>query len=337
MTGKTIRYSSRSRHTFVLFYLQPSSKNFPEEAFFGISTVELVKFGMFILLILYLILLRPISLTSVPCKLMERIVRDVMLEHLYSNNIIASEQHGFVMKKSVVTNLLETVDRISDGIDNGFHVLVVFLDFAKAFDRVCHSSLRIKLISCGFCPRIIDWVSDFLSDRQQRVVIGNHKADWIDVTSGVPQGSVLGPLFFVIYINDMPEVVSCLDKLFADDSKLIATIRINNDLSIFQSDLDALMEWSSTWRMLFNVDKCKVMDFNRSNGKPIKTELVMGDSGGSSILKFVETEKDFGVTLSRNLKFSTHIRIQANKATAILGQLKRTFSQYSPHARTGIP
>lgn len=162
---------------------------------------------------------------------MERIVRDVMLEHLYSNNIITSEQHGFVMKKSVVTNLLETVDRIGDGIDNGFHVLVVFLDFAKAFDRVCHSSLRIKLISCGFCSRIIDWISDFLSDRQQRVVIGKHKADWIDVTSGVPQGSVLGPLLFVIYINDMPEVVSHLVKLFADDSKLIATLQQQRPLN----------------------------------------------------------------------------------------------------------
>ena len=136
---------------------------------------------------------------------------------------------------------------------------------------------------------------------------------------------MLGSLLFVIYINDMPEVVSHLVKLFADDSKLIATIRSNNDLLILQSDLNALMEWSITWRMLFNVDKCKVMDFNRSNGKPIKTELVMGESGGSSIMKFVEAEKDLGVTLSRNLKFSTHIRIQANKATAILGQLKRTF------------
>ena len=272
---------------------------------------------------------RPISLTSVPCKLMERIVRDVMLEHLYSNNIIASEQHGFVMKKSVVTNLLETVDRISDGIDNGFHVLVVFLDFAKAFDRVCHSSLRIKLISCGFCPRIIDWVSDFLSDRQQRVVIGKHKADWIDVTSGVPQGSVLGPLLFVIYINDMPEVVSHLVKLFADDSKLIATVRSNNDISILQGDLNALMEWSNTWRMLFNVDKCKVMDFSRTNGKQINSYLFMGESEGSSTLNYVETEKDLGVTLSRNLKFSTHIRIQANKATAILGQLKRTFRYWT--------
>jgi ribonuclease P/MRP protein subunit RPP40 len=150
-------------------------------------------------------------------------------------------------------------------------------------------------------------------------VIGKHKADWIDVTSDVPQDSVLGPLLFVIYIKDMPEVVSHLVKLFADDSKLIATIRSNNDLSIFQGDLNALMEWSNTWRMLFNVEKCKVMDFSRTNGKPIYSDFVMGDSQGSSTLKYLETEKDLGVTLSRNLKFSTHIRIQANEATAILG------------------
>ena len=106
---------------------------------------------------------RPISLTSVPCKLMERMIRDVMMDHLYGNNVIATEQHGFVLKKSVVTNLLETVDQISDGIDKGFHVLVVFLDFAKAFDRVCHVSFKAKLIACGFCAGVVDWVSDFLS------------------------------------------------------------------------------------------------------------------------------------------------------------------------------
>ena len=110
-----------------------------------------------------------------------------MMDHLYGNNVIATEQHGFVLKKSVVTNLLETVDQISDGMDKGFHVLVVFLDFAKAFDRVCHVSLKAKLIACGFCAGVVDWVSDFLSGRRQRVVIGQHKADWVDVSSGVPQ------------------------------------------------------------------------------------------------------------------------------------------------------
>jgi len=273
---------------------------------------------------------RPISLTSVPCKLMERMIRDVMMDHLYSNNVIAPEQHGFVLRKSVVTNLLETVDRISDGIDKGFHVLVVFLDFAKAFDRVCHASLRAKLIACGFCSGIVDWVSDFLSRRQQRVVMGQHTADWVEVTSGVPQGSVLGPLLFVIFINDMPAVVSHLVKLFADDSKLIATVRGGCDLSALQHDLDALTEWSNTWHMLFNVSKCKAMEFSRSGkSRYAQSELSMGEDDHRTELPFVDTEKDLGVTFSRNLKFSNHIKIQVNKATGILGQLKRSFRYWT--------
>ena len=273
---------------------------------------------------------RPISLTSIPCKLMERMVRDAMMDHLYSNNVIVPEQHGFVLRKSVVTNLLEMVDRISDGIDKGFHVLVVFLDFAKAFDRVCHTSLRAKLIACKFCPGIVDWVSDFLSRRQQRVVMGQHTADWVDVSSGVPQGSVLGPLLFVIFINDMPAAVSHLVRLFADDSKLIATIRSTSDLSTLQLDLDALSEWSKTWRMLFNVSKCKAMEFSRSGKNTYaQFELLMGEDDTRSALAFVDNEKDLGVTFSRNLKFSIHIKNQVNRATGILGQLKRSFRYWT--------
>jgi len=150
------------------------------------------------------------------------------MEHLYNNNAITPEQHGFVLRKSVVTNLF---DRISDGLDKGLHVHVVFLDFAKAFDRVCHSSLRTKMIACSFCDSIVNWVSDFLSKRPQRVVIGKQKADWVDVSSGVPQSSVLGPLLFVIYINDMASIVSHIAKLFADDSKLIAGVLWNTSLN----------------------------------------------------------------------------------------------------------
>jgi hypothetical protein len=124
----------------------------------------------------------------------------------------------------------------------------------------------------------------------------------------------------------MPSVVNHIAKLFADDSKLIATIRSDNDLTSLQQDLDALMEWSNTWRMLFHVDKCKVMEFSRSGkSKLTNTELFMGESDAPHILKSVEFEKDLGVTFDRNLKFSSHIRIQANKANRILGQLRRTF------------
>jgi len=267
---------------------------------------------------------RPISLTAVPCKIMERIIRDVMMNHLFNGNLIAPEQHGFVLNKSTVTNLLETVDRISEGIDNGWSVLVVFLDFAKAFDKVCHAPLCAKIAAYGFDECMVNWIRDFLSDRKQPVAIGQHVADWRDVTSGVPQGSVLGPLLFVIYINDMPDEVNHIIKMFADDSKLIATIRSATDLEVLRQDLDALSDWSTAWSMFFNVEKCKVMEFNKSGHSKLSgTELRMGES--RSVLNFTSSEKDLGVALSSNLKFSSHIRAQANKAVAILGQLRRTF------------
>jgi hypothetical protein len=271
---------------------------------------------------------RAVSLTATPCRLMERIIRDGMMDKAIDHCIITAAQHGFVLNKSTITNLLETVDIISESFNNGLHVLIVFLDFAKAFDMVCHESLCIKLKNCGFGTEIVNWISDFLTNRKQRVVIGDNIAEWKDVTSGVPQGSVLGPLLFVIYINDMPEVVKHLIKLFADDSKLVATIRNVRDLETLQKDLDALTEWSKTWKMLFNVDKCKIMEFSRSGKRKYQdTEFLMGDPRKALI--HIDTERDLGVTLSSSLKFSKHINIQANKATGILGQLRRTFRHWN--------
>ena len=219
---------------------------------------------------------------------------------------------------------METVDLISESIDRGHNVLVVFLDFAKAFDMVCHESLCLKLAACGFSEKLVAWIRNFLSDRKQRVVMGQTKAKWIDVTSGVPQGSVLAPLLFVIYINDMPAVVKHLIKLFVDDSKLIATIRSVNDLLVLQQDLDALSEWSNTWKMLFNIDKCKVMEFSKS-GHSLYHDIELTMGAQQRALDHIDSEKDLGVTLSNNLKFSKHVRLQANKAFSVLGQLRRTF------------
>jgi len=265
---------------------------------------------------------RTISLTVLSCKIMERI-RDVMMVHLFNGSLIAPEQHGFVLNKFTITNLLETVDRISEGIDNGWSVLAVFLDFAKAFDKVCHAKLCAKIAAYGFDESMVNWISDFLSDPKQRVTIGQDVADWKDVTSGVPQGSILGPLLFLSYTS-MTCQTNHIIKMFADDSKLIATIHSATDLEVLQRDLDALSDWSTAWSMMFNVEKCKVMEFSKSgHSKFSSTELSMGKS--RSVLNFTNSEKVLGVAFSSNLKLSSHIKAQANKAVSILGQLRRTF------------
>ena len=121
---------------------------------------------------------RPISLTALPCKIMERMIRDEMMNHLIRNELIVDEQHGFVMNKSCLTNLLESLDTITNALDEGNRIILIFLNFAKAFDKVCHKALVAKLETYGFNKQILDWVKDFLHNRKQRVIIGEYKSNW---------------------------------------------------------------------------------------------------------------------------------------------------------------
>ncbi len=176
-----------------------------------------------------------------------------MMDHLIDNQLITPQQHGFVYRKSCESNLLETLDIITEASSRGFTSIIVFLDFAKVFNKVSYSALLSKLKSYGFDGLLLDWLSDFLSDRKQRVVIGSSSSDWCQVTSDVPQGSVLGPLLFTLFINDMPNGVHHHCKPFADDTKIIATIKNGLDIAQLQSDIDLLATWANTWHMSFNV------------------------------------------------------------------------------------
>jgi retron-type reverse transcriptase len=173
---------------------------------------------------------RPVSLTSTICKILESIIRDKIMSYLKLKRLISPSQHGFVPNKACVTNLLETLDIITDAVNKGHSGDLVLLDFAKAFDKVSHKKLVQKLEAYGISSILVKWIESFLTGRRQRVLIGDHSSEWEEVTSSVPQGSVLGPLLFTIFINDLPERVKNECKLYADDSKLIGIIEKEEDI-----------------------------------------------------------------------------------------------------------
>ena len=262
---------------------------------------------------------RPISLTSVPCKIMEKIIRNRIVEHLESNNLLSIHQHGFRSRRSCLTQLLEYFSEIHDMIDDGDPVDAIYLDCKKAFDTVPHKRLIEKLKSYGIVGKTLNWIKDFLSNRTQRVIIKGVASDTLPVWSGVPQGSVLGPVLFLIYINDLLEGIVSSGKLFADDSKLFKSIKSELDRNILQEDLLKLQAWSRKWLLQFNEKKCKVMHIGRSNPG---YEYQMNDT----TLEVTVEEKDLGVYVTPDWKCAAHVGKAAAKANSMVGWIGKTFS-----------
>ena len=262
---------------------------------------------------------RPISLTSVPCKVMERIVKNSIIDHLEQNSLLSKHQHGFRSNRSCLTQLLEYFTEISDMLETGDPVDAIYLDCRKAFDTVPHKRLLAKLKAYGISGKILKWIESFLSNRSQRVSVKGVLSDPLPVLSGVPQGSVLGPVLFLIYINDLLDGVKSSGKLFADDSKIFRKISSNQDKQILQEDLTRLHEWSRKWLLEFNESKCSVMHLGRTNQG-------YNYSINDTVLTESNEEKDLGVYVTSDWKSSTHVARVAAKANAAVGRIKKTFT-----------
>ena len=211
------------------------------------------------------------------------------------------------------------LEEITKWIDVGSPVYIIYLDFQKAFDKVPHQRLLLKLKAHGIGDSITDWIEQWLTDRRQRVVVDGEVSNWKSVLSGVPQGSVLGPILFLIYINDLDDSITSNVLKFADDTKLFRKVNTDDDKEYLKNDLDRLMKWSEKWQMLFNFGKCKCLHTGHGN---LDVNYKMGDT----VLGTTVKEKDLGVTISADMKVSEQCGIAASKGNQILGLIRRNIT-----------
>ena len=273
---------------------------------------------------------RPISLTCLVAKILERIIKDELLS--LTHGLVDDRQHGFLAEKSCATNLVGLCDSLALSLNDNIRTDVIYFDFAKAFDSVNHDLVLLKLKNkFGIDGRLLKFLTDYLRDRQQRVLVGGKFSALKNAQSGVPQGSILGPFLFVLFINDIPEGISPGTQLslYADDTKIWRPIMTGADISRLQKDIEYLHDWSLQNKMNFHPNKCKVLSVA---GRLMEHLSLLSAlpffnfvySLGGIPLDYIESEKDLGVLVTSTLDWKEQCSKALSKANQKLGMARRS-------------
>ena len=263
---------------------------------------------------------RPISLTSLSCKLLEHVVHSNIMTHFDNFNVLDNAQHGFRKFRSCVTQLINTLNDFANCLKAHQQIDAVLLDFSKAFDKVDHEGLLLKLEHLGIRGPLLNWTRSFLIDRTQRVVVDGKESTPSNVQSGVPQGTVLGPLFFLVYINDISKGLSKGTKLnlFADDSLLYRIIRSAEDILILQKDLNTLQLWEKKWKMEFHPGKCQLLRITNKKKPLIATYTIH-----NTPISETDSAKYLGVVIDSHLHWRYQYSSMIKKCNSTLAFLRR--------------
>ena len=268
---------------------------------------------------------RPISLTSVVCKVFEKVIKNHLCSHLIDQDLLSRHQFGFIPRRNTKTQLLVTIKEWISNLDNGTPSDIAFMDFRKAFDAVSHQKLLYKLQKYGVKGPLLQWIESFLSNRTQYVKINNCRSEERPVTSGVPQGSMLGPIF-LFFINDLPNVCSVTTKIYADDTKAYTSIQSDEDHTRLQHSIDAMYNWTQTWQLHFNSSKCKILHVGENNPKH---KYFIGNGDLRHEIETTSLEKDLGVFVDSDLNFESHIEYIVKRASSKKATILRNFSYRS--------